>query len=368
MGSGGNAAHAPDDKGHTEVIHTPRQSFNMAFSGTAGEYFRIWIVNLFLTVVTLGIYAAWAKVRTRRYFYAHTLLAGYPLDYRADPWYVLRGNLIIGTGLLMYLAVETIWPFYSAIVFVAFYGIFPYLVYKSLRFNAYNSAYRNIRFHFRGTVKECYKIYLLVPALIPLTLGLIVPYWMFRRKKYFFENFSFGRSLNVFTGLAGPFYRAYSSAGLVLIAFAILIAGAGFAFLSQQKNLGLPFENTQMVFMLLPAVGFLVVSVVFTFMQQFLYARLTNYCWEHSGLEGLRFDCRLKAGRLLFLRLTNIAAIILSFGFLIPWAKVRRARYVLSCLTMISDRSLDAFTASEQSAESAIGEVATGFFDIDIGL
>ena len=82
----------------------------------------------------------------------------------------------------------------------------------------------------------------------------------------------------------------------------------------------------------------------------------------------MRFECRLKTGRLLFLRLTNAAAIILSFGLLIPWARVRRARYILSCLTMISDRSLDAFTASEQTAESAIGEVATGFFDIDIGL
>ena len=39
------------------------------FTGNAGEYFKIWIVNIALTVVTLGVYSAWAKVRKLRYFY-----------------------------------------------------------------------------------------------------------------------------------------------------------------------------------------------------------------------------------------------------------------------------------------------------------
>lgn len=362
------AANPPFSAQPPGFVYTARRSFEVEFSGTASEYFRIWIVNLFLTVLTLGIYAAWAKVRTRRYFYAHTTLAGYAFDYRADPWFILRGNLIIGTGLLLYLAAEAIWPLYSGMVLIAYYGLFPFLVYKSLRFNAYNSAYRNIRFRFRGSIKECYKIYLLIPILIPLSLGLIVPYWVFRRKKYFFENFSFGQSSNIFSGTAGPFYQAYSSAGLILIAFSMISAVGAFVFLSQQKNLVLPFGKTQQLFMLLPVIGFLAASVIFTFIQQFLFARLTNYCWKHSGLEGLHFDCQLKANRLLLIRVTNAIGIILSLGLLIPWAKIRRARYVLSSLTMISERSLDEFTASEESAESAIGEVATGFFDIDIGL
>ena len=44
------------------------------FHGQAGEYFRIWIVNICLTVITLGIYSAWAKVRRKRYFYSNTQL------------------------------------------------------------------------------------------------------------------------------------------------------------------------------------------------------------------------------------------------------------------------------------------------------
>jgi hypothetical protein len=33
------------------------------FTGSGAEYFGIWIVNLLLTILTLGIYSAWAKVR-----------------------------------------------------------------------------------------------------------------------------------------------------------------------------------------------------------------------------------------------------------------------------------------------------------------
>jgi uncharacterized membrane protein YjgN (DUF898 family) len=33
------------------------------FRGRTDEYFRIWIVNIALTIVTLGIFSAWAKVR-----------------------------------------------------------------------------------------------------------------------------------------------------------------------------------------------------------------------------------------------------------------------------------------------------------------
>ena len=51
------------------------------FTGTAREYFGIWIVNVLLTIVTLGIYSAWAKVRRQRYFYGNTRLDGVPFEY-----------------------------------------------------------------------------------------------------------------------------------------------------------------------------------------------------------------------------------------------------------------------------------------------
>ena len=70
-------------------------SIALEFTGRAGEYFRIWMVNVCLSVLTLGIYSAWAKVRRRRYFYGNTLLDGAALDYLADPRAILKGRLIV---------------------------------------------------------------------------------------------------------------------------------------------------------------------------------------------------------------------------------------------------------------------------------
>ena len=51
-------------------------------------------VNLALSIVTLGIYSAWASVRTRRYFYANTRVAGSPFEYSAKPLPILRGRIL----------------------------------------------------------------------------------------------------------------------------------------------------------------------------------------------------------------------------------------------------------------------------------
>lgn len=53
------------------------------FTGNAKEWFGIWIVNLFLSIITLGIYSAWAKVRTKKYFYQNTWVAGHNFNYHA---------------------------------------------------------------------------------------------------------------------------------------------------------------------------------------------------------------------------------------------------------------------------------------------
>ena len=67
----------------------PRE-LEIRFTGSGSEYFRIWIVNLLLTLVTLTLYYPWAKVRRLRYFYANTLIDGQPLGFHANPWKILR--------------------------------------------------------------------------------------------------------------------------------------------------------------------------------------------------------------------------------------------------------------------------------------
>jgi uncharacterized membrane protein YjgN (DUF898 family) len=344
------------------------QRYLLNFTGSAAEYFRIWIVNTFLTVITLGIYAAWAKVRTRRYFYANTKLADYPFEYTANPVAILKGNLILAGGLVVIGVANYILPALSDLFGIAFAIVLPFLIYKSLRFRARNSAYRNIRFHFVGTLGKSYRTYFWIPILIPFTIGLLYPYWAFRRKKYFFNNFSYGSAKNDFYGESGPFYRIYLLCALIFI-MGIVLMIIIFGFSAKFIRVGAePSDSGLMI--LASFMPFFFFMFFYIFIDQFIFARLNNYCWGQSYLREVRFESTLKAGNLIWIRLSNIAAILFSIGLLIPWAKVRRAKYILNNLSVITaaDSTLEEFAAMAEPEESALGEAATDFFDVEIGL
>ncbi len=342
----------------------PEKRYKIDFTGSAGEYFRIWIVNTFLAIVTLGIYAAWAKVRTRRYFYANTTLDGQPFDYLADPRAILKGHLIVGAGFILFLIGRHYNTNISYVILGVFFSILPLLIYKSLRFFAHNSSYRNIRFRFTGTVGKSYTTYFLIPLLIPLTSGLLYPLWAGRRKKYFFDNLAIGTTTSSFKVNSWKIVDYYLAA--------LVVSGAAAFFLSifspafHEALFGL---STSPIFPMLEMIGTFSTSIiVYSIYEQFFYTRLTNYCWNNTSLGNIRFESTLKAWKMIMIRITNIFAMIFSIGLLIPWAKVRRTRCILDNLVVITDRDFSEFTAADASDETALGEAATEVFDIDIGL
>jgi uncharacterized membrane protein YjgN (DUF898 family) len=339
--------------------------FRFAFTGSAAEYFRVWIVNVFLTVVTLGVYAAWAKVRTRRYFYAHTMLGDHPFEYHGNPLSILKGNLIVGLGVGIYYLMQQIKPEISVALFAVGFCVFPWLVFQSLRFMASNSSYRNLRFRFHGSLGQAYIYYFLLPACTPFTLGLLAPYTAFKQRDYVFNNAAYGTSRTVFSGKSGRFYGVYLAAFGVLIGIYIVI-GVVFGFAIGNLFTQIRANPSLIFYYLVPLyVGFL---LLFNLVQQYIYGRLANYTWEQTLAPGLRFVSSLSASELMKLRFTNLLAIVFSLGLLSPWAKVRFTQYVLSKLTLISTTDLESFTADTDQASNALGDAATDFFNIDLGL
>ena len=154
----------------------PGKRHPLEFTATAGEYFRIWIVNLALTIVTLGIYSAWAKVRKRRYFYGHTRIDGESFEYRANPVAILKGRLIAVALFAVFYAISHYAPLYIWAIYLVLLFVGPWLVVRSLAFNAYNTAYRNVRFTFSGTYRTCLGLVLGYALLTLVTLGLGFPF------------------------------------------------------------------------------------------------------------------------------------------------------------------------------------------------
>jgi uncharacterized membrane protein YjgN (DUF898 family) len=133
-----------------------------SFTGRASEYFGIWIGNVLLSILTLGIYSAWAKVRSKRYFYGNTLLAGYAFDYPAPPAQILIGRLLVVAFFALWTtAVQFFWWIDGIMLLVVLPLITPWAVVRALTFAARYSSHRNIWFEFHGTLREAFWVYLL---------------------------------------------------------------------------------------------------------------------------------------------------------------------------------------------------------------
>ena len=59
----------------------------------------------------------------------------------------------------------------------------------------------------------------------------------------------------------------------------------------------------------------------------YLQSRLTSYTLSNTRIGDNRLSCDLSASELTWIYVTNLLSIVLSLGFLIPWATIRSARY-----------------------------------------
>src|ERR1700690_1154059 len=197
------------------------------FTGEGAEYFRIWIVNLLLTIVTVGIYSAWAKVRRLQYFYRHTELAGSSFDFHGSPIRILTGRLIALALLIGYRFSASLHSRLTILVVLAIALALPWLLRNSLRFRLYNSSWRGVRFHFRGSVAGSYRVFLLNGFLMLITLYVMAPFMHQRLKAYQHDNSWFARTRFSFHASVSQFYLIYLLLLAAIVAFAVVIITTG---------------------------------------------------------------------------------------------------------------------------------------------
>ncbi len=348
------------------------QTLPFKFHGKSGEYFRIWIVNVVLSILTLGIYSAWAKVRNKRYFYSNTELDGSTFEYLADPVAILKGRLLAVGVFAIYTI--TVWfvPLSEPVFILAFIGGLPWLIMRSMTFNARNSAFRNIRFDFNSNYGEAAKVFIGIPLLVLLTLGLAYPYFAYRYRDFIVNNSGFGTTGFDFDARAKHFYLIYIKAFGALLLLGLLVAVVLPALVPEAQSADqLPTEempplSPQLALMML--LPFLVIFPVYILIGTYIHTATLNTVFNHAYTTQQRFSSNLKVGRMFWIYLSNFVAILLSVGLLIPWAKIRIARYRLENLALQTEDNLDGIIAGEQERVKATGEEMAEVFDVDLGL
>jgi uncharacterized membrane protein YjgN (DUF898 family) len=346
----------------------PSRTEYFSFTGSGGEYFRIWIVNLLLTIVTLGIYSAWAKVRRLRYFYGSTQLAGSSFEYHGEALKILKGRIIALALIIPYSIASNSSPILAVVFLVAFMIALPFIVVTSRRFQTRMSSWRNIRFGFVGRYGQAAWVYLGLAVLIPLTLGLIVPYMMFARQRFLLGQAKFGSAPVEFNATPGRYYLTYlfgilTLIGTFIVAGILLLMGlGGVEALSDPTAWANTGNVTPLLLMAVVVIG----GYLFAF--AIIQAGLTNAAYGELSLAGHEIKCDVSAVRLAGIYLTNAILMMITLGLYTPWAKVRLVKYQLENMQVRVHGDLDQFTAEQQQQQSATGEELGDLMDMDFGL
>ena len=336
------------------------QTQRLRFTADGWEYFRIWIVNVALTLLTLGIYSAWAKVRARRYLYGNVWLGDAAFDYTANPVAILRGRILVAIVLVLlsFAQILSILYYYAALAVLA--PLVPWVVVRARTFQLRNSRYRGIAFDFKGRYWDAAVWYPLLAVASVVTLGLVWPFRVFGRDRFLITESRFGNKPFRFIGEANPYYGVYV---VVWVLTMILFIGSCFVLISLTFN---PDAEAPP-----PAANFVMpVFVALMGLVSFVYirTRLLSYRWSCTQLGDSDLILQLSFGTMLWLYASNTALIIATFGLFAPFAKIRVLRYVVDQFLVMQPLGKITFEAGDAQRLGATGAEAAGEFGLEIGI
>ena len=349
-----------------DTTRPPFRPIPFTFEARAEDYFGIWIVNLLLTILTLGVYSAWAKVRRLQFFYGNSRLAGDGFSYLARPIVLLRARLLALAVMSLYLV--TFWVSLPAglLLSLGFIPVYPWIIHRSLRFNSRMTAWRNVRFDWHGTYPQAFRAFVLWPTASILTLGIAFPFAARAVREYLANSQAFGCAR--FTARTG-ISEYYLAAGATLLVFlfgggAIAAAlGSILAILGLDLGFGAPIIGEAEMIALLAA-------LLATHAGGALFMALTRNILVNQLVlyPGHRFECNLSGIMIIWISVSNSLAILLSLGLLWPWAQVRRWRYLTHAMAVRPSGSLEWFIDSQHAAGAAIASEYADLEGFEVGL
>lgn len=390
------------------------------FEGSGNEYFKIWIVNVLLVIVTLGLYYPWAKVRNHRYFYGNATLEGRNFEYHATGKQLFLGFLVAMTLFIVYVVIQQISPLGSLLLLLFLFIAIPWLIWRSLKFSMRMTSFSNVRFGFEGTLKESYINFFFYPFLlllaiygipvaaavaipmmdtqahIPSWTASLIPLIIFLSLMFAFYLFALIKKKNASYVVNGSRYgqgifsaqlqtRKFLSIllktiilGVVVLAILFLTLGAvvygtvGLETIMEIKNnMQDPQKTAEYMGTIIPIVTMVYLGLILAvlFVTAYATARQREYIYENMSLDKkITFASTLKAKPLAWVMITNFLLVIITLGLAFPWAKVRMAKLMLENTLVDTEAGFYDYVTQKQKEESSLGEQIGDAFDVDVGL
>jgi uncharacterized membrane protein YjgN (DUF898 family) len=331
---------------------TPPRIVRLQFTGRGSEYFRIWIVGVALSLLTLGVYSAWAKVRTQQYFYRHTWLDGASFEYLADPRELLRGRLAFAAVIAGFFTLQVLYSPAALLVLLGLLTVTPWIVVRSVGFRARNSAFRNVRFGFSSRLGSAYATYFRAYLKTLVTCGLAYPGARWRQLDYVVQRLRYGSAPVTWSTESSQFYATYVRAGFLMLP----------AILAMSLMRHHRFETFSGTTALLSTYACLFLATIH------LRAHSANLIYGGVQIGPHRLQSAQRFWPLAWIYVTNTLAVVFTLGLAIPWAKVRLIRYRISALTLECFGGLEVMADLDATRRSGYGDAAADLGGIDLGI
>ncbi|OWQ45135.1 hypothetical protein CDL60_20535 [Roseateles noduli] len=376
-----------------------KRKLEIQFTGSGSEYFRIWIVNLLLTIVTASLYWPFAKARRIRYFYANTLIDGHALSFHGDPWKMFRGHLLLVVLMGTYSAAGHFSPLAGLVAFGVMAAIWPALWRAGMQFRLGNTGWRGLRFGFVGTLKGAYLpvlpiwvmsgIVLTAQAIAgradlsangkpqfgavewlviaaTLLMALVAPWVMTGIKRYQHNGYRIAAQQGELElGAGSVYWLCLKGAGIGLL---VVLGGTIVTMLMSGISIFLGKSQVALMVSMFVSMG-LIYLLIFTVVGSFFTARFQNLLWNRTTTDDLSFTSQLRFVALAKLTLKNWLLTAVTLGLYRPFAAVNTARLRLEAVSLTMDGDPETWVAGQESAsQDAAGDLAGDFFGIDMGL
>ena len=378
------AQHQSQQQADTTQAVDPSRRATFVFDGTGAEYFRIWAVNLLLTLLTLGVYSAWAKVRKARWFAQHTVLLGDRFDYHAEPLRLLVGRVLALGLLLLWIGSFAMSTTLGLVTLALVCAFGPLLFASAQRFKLANTSWRGLRFGYDVPVRRLYVV--CVPLLLLWAidrvgeafglsdrgqtwlwmLALLTLPWALARLTHLQRTHArFGRVRFQFKPVTQDIYEVYAkSLGLAVAAVALVsLAMLVYALVTTAGDpKGYPISHS--------VSALVCFVVVWIFVNPYIDARIHQLVWQSTALGPVRFESTMHPDDRRALVLRQVFRVLITGGVYWPFAAVALARYNVESLCAITDDGPIADLRLEgppSPSGQAVGDGVADAFGLDLG-
>jgi len=313
--------------------HETRQ---LTFHGEGAKLFGIYIVNILLTFVTLGLYYPWARAALLKYMYEESEFEGSRFTFHGTGKEMFIGfikavGIFLGLYCILLGGIATKSATFTmigvAVFYIGFLLLIPIAIHGALRYRTSRSSWRGIHFGYRGDRKEFLNMFIIGSIITLITFGIYGAWLVIEIRKYIFKHLRFGNITFSYEGEGGAFF----------------------------------WLNVKGYFLTLLTLGI----YSFWWMKD-LFAYYVNNIRMYQGETRLNFRSTATAGDYFKLIVVNMLIIILSLGLGTPWAIVRTMQFVFSNIHIDGPLDVDAIVQTEADYTDATGEDLADM--IDIGL